>query len=406
MMEVHISRNGDSSGPFSFEELTGLVETGDILEEDFAWKEGIRDWTPVLEFIETHKPSADSDPAPRPLPQPGALKAAVEVEKPKFTAPSLSGPISKPAAGGSIYDSPPPRSRKLRGPGDDPLPPTATGASVPAPTTLKSNLNTSVVSSAKLSAPSSAMPMPDEIKRESAMPEAVRAALAKQPKIKVRKKPGREYQVSYFRIIGVGIFAIVLYGFLIPFLRMEDGDGVLVGEKFSAAQLALEPVGSSELMGIEMPKGVPEFGRLLIVCGLIGGLILSYFFVRSAFKPLGVVSSNGLILCLITAAVIGGLGHVYGTKLEESVAETGAVLTMDVGFYMALSAAIIGLALVIAPDYSSVKKMFSLYLPVVLLLGGAGFTMWYGLKQCDFNAPTISEASDSMSAFMEKLKDE
>ena len=161
-MEVHISRNGDSSGPFPLEELSGLVATGDILEGDFAWKEGMGDWIPVLEFIKTNTPAPDRDPAPRPLPQPGALKAKAEVEKPKFGAPSPSGPIAAPAAGGSIYDSPPPRSQKLRGPGDAPLPTSARApgaAAAAAPTTLQNNLNTPVVSSKKLTAPSPSMPM-------------------------------------------------------------------------------------------------------------------------------------------------------------------------------------------------------------------------------------------------------
>ena len=56
-MNFHISRNGSVFGEFSLDELIKAINTGTVLDSDFAWIEGWDNWRAVgsLEEIQTHK---------------------------------------------------------------------------------------------------------------------------------------------------------------------------------------------------------------------------------------------------------------------------------------------------------------------------------------------------------------
>jgi hypothetical protein len=46
-MEIHIARDGEQFGPFSPEEVRRQLVAGTLLPTDFAWAQGVADWTPL-----------------------------------------------------------------------------------------------------------------------------------------------------------------------------------------------------------------------------------------------------------------------------------------------------------------------------------------------------------------------
>lgn len=402
-MEVFISRDGESLGPYTLEEVRHLAKDAELKDGDFAWREGMVEWLAVSDFLKLAEksPEVEEDNVPMPKPisvskigrEPARPEPAAPVELPE-SMPDIPTPepVSVPSFGA------PPRSSKLRPPGTVLPEPAPRPSPTPAPSKTGGP-------SAAAPAVRVAMPTPDTIVKESASANP-RPAHGSTPTVHVRKKPGRDYQVSYVRLIGLPLIALMLYALLIPLVRVEiEGDEDPA--KYTAVQLALEKEGSSELTGIEMAKGVPQWGRLLIVCALLGALLLSLYLVRSALKPLGVISSNGLILCLAVIIVSALLGAVYA-KLQSDFAAgqiPGTSFKMDLGFYVAMSVGIFGIALVVAPDYAPTKKLIPLYIPVILIIGLAGFVIWYGTYKTGTKLPTIMEASDSMSLFVEKLQE-
>ena len=55
-MKIYLNREGKNSGPYSTEEIQGLIRTGEIHENDLAWREGMPDWTTVKAIV-PDKPS-------------------------------------------------------------------------------------------------------------------------------------------------------------------------------------------------------------------------------------------------------------------------------------------------------------------------------------------------------------
>src|SRR4051812_24345977 len=45
--QIHVSRAGQSFGPYSLEQARHYVQSGQILPTDWAWYEGAQDWAPV-----------------------------------------------------------------------------------------------------------------------------------------------------------------------------------------------------------------------------------------------------------------------------------------------------------------------------------------------------------------------
>ena len=90
-MNFHISRNGSVFGEFSLDELIKAINTGTVLDSDFAWIEGWDNWRAVgsLEEIQTHKrliasKNLNFDESAIPLPKTGSLDY-LENQKTEFT---------------------------------------------------------------------------------------------------------------------------------------------------------------------------------------------------------------------------------------------------------------------------------------------------------------------------------
>jgi len=64
-MKIYINREGKNSGPYSTEEVQGLIRKGEVHEDDMAWMEGMLDWTTVKAII----PDKPSVPLPNVPPQ-------------------------------------------------------------------------------------------------------------------------------------------------------------------------------------------------------------------------------------------------------------------------------------------------------------------------------------------------
>lgn len=68
-MKIHISRNGQSYGPYTNDEFLNHVKTGHIGPMDLAWHEGIIEWKPLNTFqgfenIFANSPLAPNEPQP------------------------------------------------------------------------------------------------------------------------------------------------------------------------------------------------------------------------------------------------------------------------------------------------------------------------------------------------------
>ena len=67
-MEIFINREDEDYGPYTVEEAQGLLASGDLLPQDYAWYEGAADWM-ALEEIPGIVPPAAAAPAPASAPK-------------------------------------------------------------------------------------------------------------------------------------------------------------------------------------------------------------------------------------------------------------------------------------------------------------------------------------------------
>ena len=63
LMNIHITRGEESSGPFSLEEVQAYLAEGILLPDDLAWHEGLENWIPLSELVGQ---SALPEPVPPP----------------------------------------------------------------------------------------------------------------------------------------------------------------------------------------------------------------------------------------------------------------------------------------------------------------------------------------------------
>ena len=76
LMNIHITRGEESSGPFSLEEVQAYLAEGILLPDDLAWHEGLENWIPLAELV--GQPAA---PESAPLPPVSVVAEAVPVEQ-------------------------------------------------------------------------------------------------------------------------------------------------------------------------------------------------------------------------------------------------------------------------------------------------------------------------------------
>jgi len=48
----YIYRNNEQYGPYSDEDISGFAQTGEILPDDYVWKESLTDWTRAADVPE------------------------------------------------------------------------------------------------------------------------------------------------------------------------------------------------------------------------------------------------------------------------------------------------------------------------------------------------------------------
>ena len=74
-MEIHISRDGQQSGPYTLEDTQQYLASGQLLPTDMAWNEGATDWMPQDQLLAQAAPPA----VPGAPPAPGAVAPAAGV---------------------------------------------------------------------------------------------------------------------------------------------------------------------------------------------------------------------------------------------------------------------------------------------------------------------------------------
>lgn len=69
-MEIHITQNGQSLGPYSLEEANQKLTDGTLSPLDLAWYEGIAEWVPLSTVPGIKATGPSLPPLPPPLPSP------------------------------------------------------------------------------------------------------------------------------------------------------------------------------------------------------------------------------------------------------------------------------------------------------------------------------------------------
>lgn len=64
---IHISRNGQQEGPYTGEQIQQMLADGSIARYTLAWKEGLSQWVPLSQILESSPPQP-SHIAPPPVP--------------------------------------------------------------------------------------------------------------------------------------------------------------------------------------------------------------------------------------------------------------------------------------------------------------------------------------------------
>ena len=49
-MQIHVNRNGQQFGPYTFEELASFLQQGSISRDDWAWHEGLANWVQISQL--------------------------------------------------------------------------------------------------------------------------------------------------------------------------------------------------------------------------------------------------------------------------------------------------------------------------------------------------------------------
>jgi len=55
-MQIHISKNGKQSGPYSESQVRDMLDSGMLSRSDLAWHEGITDWMPLQSVLSITSP--------------------------------------------------------------------------------------------------------------------------------------------------------------------------------------------------------------------------------------------------------------------------------------------------------------------------------------------------------------
>ena len=113
-----MSRDGQSFGPYSWEELWGHFQAGTVVGTDLAWHEGQAEWIPVEQLF---APGAPAAPVPATAPAaPAAVPAPLQVMKPVGPLFIAGSTEAKPLADPSALSASAPKT--VEKPKEDPKP--------------------------------------------------------------------------------------------------------------------------------------------------------------------------------------------------------------------------------------------------------------------------------------------
>jgi len=57
-VQYYVAKNGNRGGPFSQEQIEGMISSGTVSWDDLAWREGQSDWKPLSELFGSLQPPA------------------------------------------------------------------------------------------------------------------------------------------------------------------------------------------------------------------------------------------------------------------------------------------------------------------------------------------------------------
>ena len=92
-MDIYIARGQEQLGPYPLDQVQQLLDSGVLKPDDFAFHEGLDNWTPLTEVIAAQ--ASDLPPLPA-MPAPAAPEPAAPVEPAAGTPPA--DPIAQPSA--------------------------------------------------------------------------------------------------------------------------------------------------------------------------------------------------------------------------------------------------------------------------------------------------------------------
>ncbi|MDD5395560.1 MAG: GYF domain-containing protein [Thiothrix sp.] len=88
-MQFNISRDGQQYGPYGEDEVRTMLEQGQLLSSDLAWKEGMADWRPLSQILPQRGEALAS--ATRVAPPPPATKASGSIKGCVLSFDPMSG---------------------------------------------------------------------------------------------------------------------------------------------------------------------------------------------------------------------------------------------------------------------------------------------------------------------------
>lgn len=67
MKDIYVNRNGNQEGPYSEDEINSLLAKNELSPDDHIWREGMPEWSPVSELLNSPEPVAIEDFIPETL---------------------------------------------------------------------------------------------------------------------------------------------------------------------------------------------------------------------------------------------------------------------------------------------------------------------------------------------------
>jgi hypothetical protein len=86
---IHISRNGQQEGPFNINQIQQMLSDGNIARYTLAWKDGLSEWVPLSEVLDSLPPEV---PDVKPTP-PAPTAPAINIKHKGIGRPAYVGSL-------------------------------------------------------------------------------------------------------------------------------------------------------------------------------------------------------------------------------------------------------------------------------------------------------------------------